>query len=144
MSTEFIFDPPVSEQRFLAAAKKFGYKPDKTEENAKDDYYPIGKHNDWAWVSITGENRTVQATVFGANSCRLLYTIAHELGVECLSEHDERFHEIIEADEQGEHGKFFTIDLATLVEMSTPVDKLTLDDGTEVIVHELLPKKLDS
>jgi len=100
MSTAFRFKPTVSNEKFLAAAAKLGYRPIPNPETTDKQYF-IGNESKsadhgfgahllacWAYVDDDG---TVSFERFGLGSGDHLYEIADALGVECLSEHDEEF-----------------------------------------------------
>lgn len=111
MSTEYIYDPVVSEEAFLVAAKKRKYKPDYTEKDATKKRYPVGNktQDNWIWVNVN-KHGNVGFTRYGwGNNDQFIYDIAEELGVRCFCEHDDAFQVILDKDKDEEHGKFFRI-----------------------------------
>lgn len=127
MATEYIYDPVVTEEKFLVIATKLGYKPDKTCEESTETHYPIDNGHNYIWVNV--HNKNVSFTRFGGNDDSILYEIADELGVGCWCEHDEEFGQILDQDGEEElHGKYITISIDDLMAM-----------GTEVLVVDQIP-----
>jgi len=133
MSCEWIFDPPVKEKEFLAAAKKLGLEPDYTAEKATKTYYPIGSGGDdegnWVWVHV-GFETNINCTRFGRNNDDFVYDIADELGVNAWNEHDDEFHQILtEENDNDEHGAFVSISIEDLEQAASDIVEINLETG---------------
>lgn len=98
MSTSYVSDTTMSETQLIKAMAELGYTKDTSAKDTTDESYSITDGESFVWITIIGGN-VANFTIYGRSNDDIIYSIADEVGVGIFSEHDEGFHETLDADE---------------------------------------------
>lgn len=130
MSTDFIFDPDLSEEDVRRCLDKLGLEEDINDDTTEEQFC-ITDGKNYIWFYVRGEpgNNYVTACRYGGNyegEETILIPIAHYYDVSLLNEHDDKFYEIIEAAEDNKG--FIMINLQELIDQGVPDKEISIDE----------------
>lgn len=108
MSTEYITDPILSEEKFLDVCSKHGIQKADSKDNT-DQRYVIGSRDESNFIWVSVDQGYVSFSRYGRNSIEFLRDLEEQFEATIISEHDDLFMELLETQDVDRGYVIFTM-----------------------------------